>query len=94
MNEDWREKALCIGKDTNLFFPESGIRAAIKQARMMKSVCYACPVRLECLNYAVAKGEEFGIWGGFSAKERRKLKKVNGFITVEQASKMVKSDGD
>lgn len=43
--------------------------------REAKRVCVGCEVRVECLEYALANDERFGIWGGLSERERRKLKK-------------------
>lgn len=63
---DWREDALCAQTDPDAFFPEKG--GSTKEARR---VCYACPVRSECLEYALAHDERFGVWGGLSERERR-----------------------
>jgi len=60
------ERAECRGEDTALFFPELGGNAA--KARV---ICSRCPVRRECLDYAVADGELAGMWGGTTALERR-----------------------
>ena len=66
----WRLRALCAQTDPEIFFPERG-----GSARDAKRVCMACEVRDECLEYALANDERFGIWGGLSERERRKLKK-------------------
>ncbi len=66
----WQENANCLGVDPDLFFPERG--ASTKEA---KSVCGSCEVRPECLEYALANGEKFGIWGGLSERERRRLRR-------------------
>jgi WhiB family redox-sensing transcriptional regulator len=68
--ERWLLQALCLGVDPDLFFPERG--ASTREA---KTVCAACPVRPECLDYAIENGEKFGIWGGLSERERRKVKR-------------------
>jgi len=68
--EIWYTKANCAGVDPDLFFPERG--ASVREA---KAVCNACAVREECLEYALKTGERFGIWGGMSERERRKLRK-------------------
>src|ERR687895_94786 len=60
----WQEQANCLGVDPDLFFPERG--ASTREA---KSVCRSCEVRLECLEYALANAEKFGIWGGLSERE-------------------------
>jgi WhiB family transcriptional regulator, redox-sensing transcriptional regulator len=66
----WQERANCLGVDPDLFFPERG--ASTKEA---KGVCNSCEVRLDCLEYALRHGETFGIWGGMSERERRRLRR-------------------
>ena len=66
----WQERALCAQTDPEAFFPEKG-----GSTREAKRVCMSCDVRAECLSYALANDERFGIWGGLSERERRKLKK-------------------
>lgn len=56
---DWQERANCLGVDPDLFFPERG--ASTREA---KEVCRGCVVREDCLEFALANGEKFGIWGG------------------------------
>jgi WhiB family redox-sensing transcriptional regulator len=66
----WQERSLCAQTDPEAFFPEKG-----GSTREAKKVCVGCEVRAECLEYALAHDERFGIWGGLSERERRKLKK-------------------
>jgi WhiB family redox-sensing transcriptional regulator len=66
----WQERALCAQTDPEAFFPEKG-----GSTREAKRVCLSCDVRGECLEYALHNDERFGIWGGLSERERRKLKK-------------------
>jgi len=66
----WQERALCAQTDPEAFFPEKG-----GSTREAKKVCTGCDVRSECLEYALAHDERFGIWGGLSERERRKLKR-------------------
>ncbi|KSW29281.1 WhiB family transcriptional regulator [Cellulomonas sp. B6] len=66
----WQERALCAQTDPEAFFPEKG-----GSTREAKKVCTQCDVRSECLEYALANDERFGIWGGLSERERRKLKR-------------------
>jgi WhiB family redox-sensing transcriptional regulator len=66
----WQERALCAQTDPESFFPEKG-----GSTREAKRVCLTCEVRAECLEYALQHDERFGIWGGLSERERRKLKK-------------------
>ena len=60
----------CALRPTEAFFPEKG-----GSTREAKRVCLSCEVRAECLEYALGNDERFGIWGGLSERERRKLKK-------------------
>ena len=67
---DWQERALCAQTDPEAFFPEKG-----GSTRDAKRVCLSCEVRGDCLEYALQNDERFGIWGGLSERERRRLKK-------------------
>lgn len=69
----WQERALCAQTDPEAFFPEKG-----GSTREAKRICRACGVRDECLEYALEHDERFGIWGGLSERERRRLKKRLG----------------
>ncbi len=64
----WQDQALCAETDPELFFPEKG-----GSTREAKAICGACLVRAECLDYALDTGQRFGIWGGCSERERRRL---------------------
>src|SRR5580704_12066609 len=69
-NRGWQSRANCMGVDPELFFPERG-----SSTREAKEVCRGCVVRDECLEYALANSEKFGIWGGMSERERRRLRR-------------------
>ena len=66
----WQEKALCAQTDPEAFFPEKG-----GSTREAKRVCGSCEVRAECLEYALQNDERFGIWGGLSERERRRMRR-------------------
>jgi WhiB family redox-sensing transcriptional regulator len=66
----WQERSLCAQTDPEAFFPEKG-----GSTREAKKICTGCEVRTECLEYALEHDERFGIWGGLSERERRRLKK-------------------
>ena len=68
---DWMLEARCLDADPEAFFPEKG-----GSTREAKRICAACPVREECLEYALENDERFGIWGGLSERERRRAKRV------------------
>ncbi|MEU7990830.1 WhiB family transcriptional regulator [Streptosporangium canum] len=65
----WQDFARCGEVDPEVFFPEKGgsVRAA-------KQVYRSCEVRAECLAYALDNHEDFGVWGGTSERERRRLR--------------------
>ncbi|WP_438940588.1 WhiB family transcriptional regulator [Geodermatophilus maliterrae] len=67
--EGWRLDALCAETDPEAFFPEKG-----GSTREAKRVCSGCSVRAECLEFALANDERFGIWGGLSERERRRVR--------------------
>ncbi len=67
----WQARANCMGVDPDLFFPERG--ASTKEA---KEVCRGCVVQADCLEFALVNGEKFGIWGGMSERERRRLRRA------------------
>ena len=67
----WHEQALCAQTDPEAFFPEKG-----GSTRESKRVCSSCEVKADCLEYALANDERFGIWGGLSERERRRLKRA------------------
>lgn len=64
----WHVDALCAEVDAEIFFPEKG-----QSTREGKKVCRSCVVRAECLEYALETGQRFGIYGGTSERERRRL---------------------
>ncbi len=68
-DEAWRLNALCAETDPEAFFPEKG-----GSTREAKRVCVGCEVRAECLEFALRNDERFGIWGGLSERERRRLR--------------------
>lgn len=70
-SEPWMARALCSQTDPEAFFPDKG--GSVREA---KRVCLTCDVRAECLDYALAHGEAFGIWGGLSERERRKITRL------------------
>jgi WhiB family redox-sensing transcriptional regulator len=66
----WQADSLCAQTDPEAFFPEKG-----GSTRDAKTICGSCEVRTQCLEYALQNDERFGIWGGLSERERRKLRK-------------------
>lgn len=75
----WLAKANCMGVDPDLFFPQRG--ASTREA---KEVCRGCVVREDCLEFALANSEKFGIWGGMSERERRRLRRARVVVSGPQ----------
>ncbi len=65
---DWATEAACRGADTATWFPEPE-----EPTEAAKAVCRRCPVQRECLAYAVVTRQRYGVWGGLSEQERRRL---------------------
>jgi WhiB family transcriptional regulator, redox-sensing transcriptional regulator len=65
---DWRADAACREIDIDVFFAvdEASQREAI-------AICEACPVRAECLEYAITAREQYGVWGGVREQDRKRL---------------------
>lgn len=72
----WQWRAACRGDDTALFFPPGEFEPKeerVARERKAKAICATCPVRIECLEYAIRIRETHGIWGGLTETERRVL---------------------
>lgn len=73
---DWVNRAKCREEDPELFFPIGSTGPAAIQVEAAKSVCTACSVRAECLEWALTTGQDAGVWGGLSEDERRALRRA------------------
>ena len=71
----WRRYAACRGCDVELFFPVGSTGPAIDQIAAAKEVCGTCPVRADCLDFALVTNQESGVWGGATEEERRRLRR-------------------
>jgi WhiB family redox-sensing transcriptional regulator len=94
MESSWYSKALCRGKETGSFFPDPTVSNMNEQIRKLKSLCAACPVRIDCLSTAIKHNEEFGVWGGYSTRERKKIIKQYGRDVGKVQLKMVITSGN
>lgn len=72
---EWQQHGNCVGENSETFFLPEGSRMAAKQRRETeaKLFCLACPVREQCLAHALSVPEDYGVWGGMTADERRTL---------------------
>ncbi|MGH9065548.1 MAG: WhiB family transcriptional regulator [Acidimicrobiales bacterium] len=80
-DRSWQHRANCMGVDPELFFPQRGV-----STREAKEVCRGCVVRQDCLEFAIANGEKFGIWGGLSERERRRVRRSRALVAPPSAS--------
>jgi WhiB family redox-sensing transcriptional regulator len=71
----WRRDAICRDTDPDLFFPVGTTGNALVQIDRAKEVCDQCPVKVDCLDYALETNQDSGIWGGTSEEERRVLRR-------------------
>ncbi len=73
----WRHRAICKDTDPDLFFPVGTTGQALVQIARAKEVCGECPVRTDCLEYAIDTNQDSGIWGGLAEEERRMIRRQN-----------------
>jgi WhiB family redox-sensing transcriptional regulator len=73
---EWVHRAKCKDEDPELFFPVGTTGPAAAQIDDAKAICMQCAVRLECLDWALATGQDAGVWGGMSEEERRALRRA------------------
>ncbi|HWG12839.1 MAG TPA: WhiB family transcriptional regulator [Streptosporangiaceae bacterium] len=83
-NWGWQDRGACRNEDVSLFFGPDGERQPERdiRERKAKAICAACPVRAECLNYALSRPEKYGTWGGLNEEERaaerrRRMRRAN-----------------
>ncbi len=70
----WASRGACLDSDPDLFFPIAPTGPGLQQIAQAKAVCARCPVRRECLQYALATHQVHGVWGGTSEEERQRLR--------------------
>lgn len=75
---NWAHKGACVSMDTDIFYPEGTKNGPVWDSpdwETPRRVCMGCDVRQQCLDYAMATEEEWGVWGGFTPDERRAAKR-------------------
>jgi WhiB family transcriptional regulator, redox-sensing transcriptional regulator len=72
---EWLHRARCKDEDPELFFPVGTTGPAAVQLEAARAICMRCDVKAECLEWAMATGQEAGVWGGLSEDERRALRR-------------------
>jgi WhiB family redox-sensing transcriptional regulator len=73
----WRQEAACRASSPDLFFPVGTVGAALTEIETAKAVCAGCAVQEACLEFALHTNQEFGVWGGTSEEERRRLRQTH-----------------
>lgn len=74
--DTWQLRAACRGPESRLFFPPTHVERRDEREdreRRAKTICASCPVRRDCLDFALSIREPHGIWGGLNEAERRQL---------------------
>ena len=72
---DWRHDASCRDVDPELFFPIGTTGPALAQIEAARAICGSCEVQGSCLEWALATGQDAGIWGGVTEEERRTIRR-------------------
>jgi WhiB family redox-sensing transcriptional regulator len=73
---EWLHRARCRDEDPEVFFPIGNTGPAAQQIDVAKAICVGCEVRQDCLEWAMATGQDAGVWGGLSEDERRALRRA------------------
>ncbi|HSX33305.1 MAG TPA: WhiB family transcriptional regulator [Candidatus Saccharimonadales bacterium] len=81
-NLDWLTEGICKDEDPDLFFPIGNDGPALLQTAQAKAVCRRCPVKDECLQWALETGQDDGVWGALSKDERRRLRTRNMSLNI------------
>jgi len=79
LDEKWMLNALCRSMDPNIFYPSDGV--GVDKA---KAICSDCKVAEACLEYAIARGDDKGVWGGTSERERRRMMRSRGVTPIDK----------
>lgn len=75
--DHWPQWAACLTEDPELFFPAGTTGAALDQIERAKTVCRRCPVKQQCLQWALDHHQDHGVWGGLSEEERRNIRRLH-----------------
>lgn len=82
----WIERSRCVGEDPELFFPIGTTEPAIEQTAQAIEVCRECPVRSECLEWALDTCQDAGVWGGLGEEDRREIRRARRRATAAAAT--------
>lgn len=102
---DWRKQGLCHNQPhlTALFYPPTEdqpngwqLPATISGWHAAKALCAQCPVRENCADYAMTTNQDYGVWGGMTTPERRKIRRSWRYQNrkrLDQAARQEEFDG-
>jgi hypothetical protein len=78
VNEVWRDNALCKEVGVDIFFAdtEAGTKTQANKNKTAKEMCSKCKVQSACLSYALDNEINYGIWGGFTGRERNSIRTI------------------
>jgi WhiB family transcriptional regulator, redox-sensing transcriptional regulator len=86
---NWRSSGACRSADPDLFFPISRTGPAEKQIARAKTICATCPVREQCLEFALSHDQTYGIWGGTTVEDRQRDRRRRRRAAVAAAKRAV-----
>lgn len=87
MSESWRDNAACKTLGLKMFFADGEHASKEVDTRIdsAKNICSNCGVQVVCLSYALNNEIEYGIWGGFTGRERTSIKKIFDLQVYEES---------
>ena len=86
---NWRSAGACLSADPDLFFPISSAGPGARQIAQAKVICAGCPVRRECLDFALAHDQVYGIWGGTTPDDRQRARRRKRRAAAAAARRVV-----
>jgi WhiB family transcriptional regulator, redox-sensing transcriptional regulator len=86
---NWRSSGACRSADPDLFFPIARSGPSERQIARAKTICAGCPVRQECLEFALSHEQTYGIWGGTTVEDRQRDRRRRRRAAVAAAKRAV-----
>ncbi|MDH4112032.1 MAG: WhiB family transcriptional regulator [Actinomycetota bacterium] len=90
----WIEQASCIGEDPELFFPIGTSTSAMEQTARAIGICNGCPVRADCLAWALDTCQDAGVWGGLGEEDRREIRRARRRAAAAAATEPHRADDE
>jgi len=83
---EWWQLAGCRSADPDLFFPISSTGRSLEETAEARAICARCPVRSQCLAFALRTRQVHGIWGGLTEEERHQAAKTSQETPAQAAN--------